>query len=107
MHQRILQLTYVDELLFTVRDEFVKRHADFLRALISLQPTRMQLDAYAGDTDWDKEFLGILRNIERGAKRRPVTARAPAAEAPQELTDEPKAATTLSLIHISEPTRRS
>lgn len=100
MHQRILQLTYVDELLFTVRDEFVKRHADFLRALISLQPTRMQLDAYAGDTDWDKEFLGILRNIERGAKRRPVTARAPAAEAPQELTDEPKAATTSSVPRL-------
>ena len=92
VHQRILQLTYVDDLLATVRDAFIKRHADFLRAFVRLQPTREQLEAYARDDAWERMFADMLRSTERSAKRRPVTEAPAAAEARAAPAEAPAAA---------------
>ncbi|WFD34565.1 hypothetical protein MCUN1_001406 [Malassezia cuniculi] len=99
VHQRILQLTYVDDLLVTVRDAFVKRNSEFLRALVRFQPTREQLSAFAADDGWEREFLDMLRTAERSAKRRPAAAAAAAAAG---VTAEPAESETAEQGQASE-----
>lgn len=84
VHQRILQLTYVDQLLEAVQAAFTKRYADVLASLRDLSTPRSAVDAYARSLpDWEKEFLQMLRALEQSPR-----ARAPAARRPAEVSEE-------------------
>ncbi|WFD30549.1 hypothetical protein MSPP1_001570 [Malassezia sp. CBS 17886] len=76
VHQRILQLHYVDDLLAAVQELFTKRYASLLHTLPSMRTDRATLCAYAESLDrWAKEFAATLRRCEHLQSRRPLDAK--------------------------------
>ena len=65
IHQRILQLTYVDALLQSVKERFTARFKDVLKTLPSFSAPRETLSSFASSfASWDAEFLQLVRQHE-------------------------------------------
>ena len=82
-YQRILQLTYVDDLLAALKSVFVKLFEPFLRSFVtSLHAinagavpvgTHTSWDFMQAFKDWDQVFDRLLRNFEgKAAQVRPI-----------------------------------
>lgn len=88
-YQRILQLTYVDDLLVALKSVFVKLFEPFLRSFVtSLHAinagkavpagTHMPWDFMQAFKDWDQVFDRLLKNFEdKAAQVRPTSNASP------------------------------
>ncbi|KAE8210698.1 hypothetical protein CF327_g5464 [Tilletia walkeri] len=97
VYQRILQLTYIDQLLASVQEQFTALFGPLIKTILSPSnasaiTTSLQAQFASALQSWNQIFLATLRSLERAhahGKRQPNVAPASAAAKQQALLPPP------------------